>query len=372
MSKQPIMFEDWLNNPSFEATVCSNPFHNVCEKIINGYSPLDADAPDLETPDASLALLLKAQLVIPEGDAIYIKEGENLHLLGDAIDLLAYYMHVDSKIARKAADKLETNFQGYYPVKMDMVEKNHMIIIDDSGNRRYVNLKTLQTMSSVGIMRPVMEYGVSKTTGTEVQKALHKFFTIMNEAIGDPYFLERAIMYPFKLRIREKSTVLVGGGGNGKGTFMKMVQTLYGAKAMTDAVQPTFSGHSAQVIAYNFIGKKVVSFNDVNNPDEKFLEWLKGMITGNLQVKAPNGAYMSVPCDAYFMFESNHQPEILDLPAHKRRYVVREFPSDFALAEHMTDDELDLIGERGTYTAADIITYIMSVKEEINDWIKFD
>ena len=120
-------------------------------------------------------------------------------------------------------------------------------------------------------------------------EALAKFFSLINESVGEPHFFEKTLMYPFNQHIREKSHVLVGRGGNGKSVFMRMVQRLYGDRALTDAPQPNFRGHDPAVISYNFIGKRVVTFNDVGDPSEAFLEWLKRMITGNLEVKSLNG-----------------------------------------------------------------------------------
>lgn len=370
MAKKPILFDDWLDNPTFESQLCHNQFHDMCDMMIHGkYSPLNPmDPPDMDSAEVKLALLLKAQLVIPEGDAIYIRDGENVHILGDAIDLLAYYMHTDTKHARKAADILETNFQGYFPVNRDLVQKDH-IIIRNGDTVQTVNLRTLEVATDV--QRPYVEYGISNVTTPEVQEALTRFFKLVNKAIGDEYFAERMLMYPFKQKIREKSHILVGAGGNGKSMFMRMVQVLYGDKAYTDAPQPKFSGHDAGVISYSLIGKKVVTFNDVDDPSAKFLEWMKRMITGNLEVKTPSGSWLSVPCQANFFMETNHEPQFLDLNAHARRFVVRTFDPSFKLAEEMEEEELDLIGERGNLTSADIVLYLMNMKEHVDDWTRF-
>ena len=201
---------------------------------------------------------------------------------------------------------------------------------------------------------------------------LRTYFDLINTAVDDPHFFEKTLMYPFNQRIREKSHVLVGGGGNGKSLFMLMVSRLFGNKSYTDAPQPNFKGHDPAVIAYNFIGKRVVTFNDVGDPSVAMLEWLKRMITGNLEVKTPSGAWLSVPCRANFMLETNHRPQVLDIPAHARRYVIREFADDFLLAQHMSSDDLDMIGERGNITAGDIVYYLMHKRKEINDWISFE
>ena len=359
-------FNQWLNEPSFEESVCSNPFHDITKKVFDGYGMYDPYQPDPGDVRTKVAQLLKAGLVILEGDVIYIKEHYDLHPLNEAVDLLAYYMHADSNEARKAANLLETNFQGYFPVTQHKVLRDAISIFFDGASQVY-DLKTLEPVDP-GLKIP--EFGCSEVVMDHFGP-LAQYFTLVNQAVGEPYFFEKMLLYPFTQHIREKSHVLVGGGGNGKSLFMKMVQRLYGQKSITDAPQPNFSGHSAGVIAYNFIGKRVVTFNDVGDPSAQFLEWMKRMITGNLEVKTPSGQWLSIPCRANFFMETNHQPEILDLEAHRRRFIIREFDPGFKLADWMSSDELDVVGDRGEITAADVVMYLLQVKDQIDDWTKF-
>lgn len=367
----PRHLNDWLWKPSFEESICNNPFHAVMCKVMSGYtsSPMDPFWEE-DSPFTKLAKLCKAELILPEGDVIYIRERDNLIPLGEAISLLAYYMHVDRHEARKAADVLETNFQGYFPITGDKVWRNG-IVLTVNGVENHVNLATLQEFpTNLGEQFGVAEFGKHIVTPVSVD-VLWKFFHLINESVGEKHFFEKALMYPFNQRIREKSHVLVGKGGNGKSLFMRMVQRLYGDRAYTDAPQPNFRGHDPAVISYNFVGKRVVTFNDVGDPSEAFLEWLKRMITGNLEVKTPSGAWLSVPCVTNFMLETNHAPAVLDIEAHSRRYVIRTFDDEFKLNEHMTEVELDMIGERGTITAGDIVNYLLAVKDDIADWTTF-
>ena len=359
-------FNQWLNEPSFEESVCSNPFHDITKKVFDGYGMYDPYQPDPSDVRTKVAQLLKAGLVILEGDVIYIKEHYDLHPLNEAVDLLAYYMHADSNEARKAANLLETNFQGYFPVTQHKVLRDAISIVFDGASQVY-DLKTLEPVDP-GLKIP--EFGCSEVVMDHFGP-LAQYFTLVNQAVGEPYFFEKMLLYPFTQHIREKSHVLVGGGGNGKSLFMKMVQRLYGQKSITDAPQPNFSGHSAGVIAYNFIGKRVVTFNDVGDPSAQFLEWMKRMITGNLEVKTPSGQWLSIPCRANFFMETNHQPEILDLEAHRRRFIIREFDPGFKLADWMSSDDLDVVGDRGEITAADVVMYLLQVKDQIDDWTKF-
>lgn len=362
--------DNWLNEPTKEESICENPFHNVMKKVYNGYTGGALD-PFFEehSPQVKIARLINADLILLEGDVIYVREHDNLLPLNEANGLLAYYMHTDTKIARQAADILECNFQGYFPVTSNKVWRNGITLVHEDGSEHYIDLSTL---TDVPAPLGVPEFGKHLVVEDHLD-ALYKYFELTNQAVGDDNFLEKAIMYPFNQRIREKSHVLVGKGGNGKSLFMLMVQRMYGNKAYTDAPQPNFKGHDGAVISYNFIGKRVVTFNDVGDPSVAFLEWLKRMITGNLEVKTPSGAWLSVPCSTNFMLESNHRPELLDLEAHHRRYVVREFAPDFKLAKEMSSDELDVIGERGNITAGDIVYYLMMNKKGvIEDWTDFD
>lgn len=360
--------QDWLYKPSLEEQVCANPFHSVVTQIYAGSAPGIMN-PGLEADSVyvKVAQLLKAELVLPSGDVIYVKEGTNLIPLNEATSLLSYYMHTDSKQALGAAAILENNFQGYFPVTTNKVWRDGITLDYGNGQEVHVDLKTL---TEVEKLPGLPEFG-KHTVNNETFGPLEKYFGLINEAVGESYFFEKTLMYPFNQRIREKSHVLVGGGGNGKSLFMTMMQRLYGNKAYTDAPQPSMSGHAKQVVSYGFIGKRVVTFNDVGDPSSEFLEWLKRMITGNLEVKTPSGAWLSVPCNTNFLLESNHTPQILDIAAHKRRYVVREFPHDFLLAEHMTSDELDIIGERGNITAGDIVSYLLVCKDSIDNWTNF-
>jgi hypothetical protein len=337
-------------------------------KVMGGYGSTAMDPWWDENGNfVKLAKLIKAGLIFPEGDVIYIRERDNLIPLGEAIGLLAYYMHIDTREARHAADVLENNFQGYFPITGNGVWRGGIVLVYPD-RELAVDLNTLGTGRDESLGLP--EFG-KHVVDLATQEPLAKFFGLINDAVGEPHFFEKALMYPFNQRIREKSHVLVGRGGNGKSVFMRLVQRLYGDRALTDAPQPNFKGHDAGVISYNFIGKRVVTFNDVGDPSEQFLEWLKRMITGNLEVKTPSGAWLSIPCKTNFMLETNHAPAVLDIEAHARRYVIRTFDDDFRLADYMTSDELDVIGERGNITAGDLVNYLIGVKREIANWTDF-
>lgn len=367
-------FTHWLYQPKPEDMVCASRFREVVRKVFDGFSPLDPYAPDPNDPETKVAQLMLHDLILLAGDAIYVREGATLHTLGDAIPLLAYYMHTDSREARKAADLLESNFQGYFPVVDGKVAHNAIDLIYPNEHRRRINLATLREMalptdpSSTGFWAEFGQHNVDEGAF----EPLAKFFDVMDKAVNEQWFFEKALLYPLTRPYREKSHVLVGGGGNGKSLFMGLVQRLYGDRALTDAPQPNFKGHDAAVISYSLIGKRVVTFNDVGDPSAKFLEWMKRMITGNLEVKTPSGAWLSVPCQAGFMMETNHVPEVLGLEAHRRRFIIREFDEDFRLKEHMANEELDVIGEKGSIGAGDIVNYLLLISSQVDDWTYFE
>lgn len=363
-------FEDWLNNPTPEESICSNPFHRTIKRVMEGSigDIFDPFSPDPEHPVTKIGQLIKNDLILLEGDVIYVRENDTLHTLSEAIPLLGYYMHTDTKEARKAADQLESNFMGYFPITSNKVWRNGITLEYEDGTERYVDLKTL---TQVGVPGGYPEFGRSKVTQAH-SIPLATYFSLINQAVDDKYFFEKTIMYPFNQRIREKSHVLVGEGGNGKGLFMKMIKRLYDGRAYTDAPQPNFRGHEAGVISYDFIGKHVVTFDDVGDPSVAFLEWMKRMITGNLEVKTPSGAWLSVPCVSNFIMDTNHPPQILNNEAHKRRFVVRRFQPGFRLKDYMTPDDLDIVGDRGNITAGDIVQYLHNVKQNIDDWTDFE
>lgn len=364
--------DEWLFNPTDEDRVCVNRFHDIAEKVYSGYSVTDPTAPDDDDYRTKVAQLMRAKLVLLGGDVIYVREGNTLHTLGDSIDLLSYYMHTDSKEARKAMDLLETNFQGYFPISDGLVWRDVITLCYPDGSQCYVNLRTLDDArrDPWWSRDSYPEFGMSNVV-PENYVPIRRFFTTLDQAVGEPYFFEKTMMYHFNQPYREKSHVLVGGGGNGKSMFMGLVKRLYGDFALTDAPQPNFTGHAAAVIAYNFIGKRIVTFNDVGDPSVKFLEWMKRMITGNLEVKTPNGAWLSIPCNANFLMETNHAPQILSLEAHRRRFIIREFDPDFRLKDYMSDADLDRLGDRGNITAADLVNYMLTIKNEVDDWASF-
>lgn len=365
--------DDWLFNQSTADQVCENRFHEIMEAIyMGGYEPLNPLLPPPEDPKVKVAQLMKARLVLTSGDVVYVREGDTLHTLGDSLDLLGYYMHADSREARKAVEILETNFQGYFPVDDGLVWRNVIRLDYEDGRQSYVDLKTMDTalLEEDRMDATYPEFGAHKVIPRNFAP-LKKFFDVLNQAVGESFFFEKTMLYHFMQPRREKSHVLVGGGGNGKSMFMGLVQRLYGDFALTDAPQPNFVGHSAAVIAYNFVGKRIVTFNDVGDPSSQFLEWMKRMITGNLEVKTPNGSWMSVPCHANFLMETNHPPQILNLEAHRRRFIIREFDPDFRLRDYIDDPTLDMLGESGDITAADLVNYFLTIKDKVGDWTKF-
>lgn len=364
-------FEEWLRHPSAEDQVCENWFRRTVENVFDSKGAFDPSS-EPEDVHVKIAKLIRARLILMEGDVIYVREGSDLHPLNEAAGLLAYYMHSDTKEAKQAIAVLETNFMGYFPITDNLVARDCILLQYQDGSERTIDLRTLEEVKpSLDPMVGWPEYGEHEVK-EEHYGPLVSFFAETNAAIGDPFFLERMLMYPFMQPFREKSHVLVGGGGNGKSMFMGLVQRLYGEKAMTDAPQPSFRGHDPAVISYNFVGKRVVTFNDVGDPSAQFLEWMKRMITGNLEVKTPTGAWMSVPCKANFFMETNHEPQVLNLEAHRRRFVVRRFDPSFKLREHLSNEELDVLGDRGSVTAGDIVHYLLSIKSMVGDWTDFN
>lgn len=362
---------DWIFNPTAEDLVCVNRFHETVRAVFQGNSYLAPAPPDPDDIKTKVASLMRAHLILLGGDVIYVREGDTLHTLGDAVDLLSYYMHSDSRDARKAIDMLETNFQGYFPIVDGLAWRNVMQLKHPDGTRQYVDLRTLRApVMEQGGMATYPEYG-SHDVNPHNFDPICRFFDVLNQAVGEPYFFEKTMMYHFNQPYREKSHVLVGGGGNGKSMFMGLVQRLYGDFALTDAPQPNFTGHAAAVVSYNFIGKRIVTFNDVGDPSAKFLEWLKRMITGNLEVKTPSGAWLSVPCNTNFLMETNHAPQILSLEAHRRRFVIREFHPEFRLKDFLDDGTLDKLGERGDITAGDLVNYLLTIRDAVDDWTEF-
>lgn len=142
-------FEDWLYKPSFEESVCTNPFRDTVLRVFDD-APKDHLSPDgeldLEHPYVKLGQLLKKNLIMLEGDVIYVREKNNVHPLNESIPLLAYYMHTDTREAAKAAAVLESNFMGYFPISSGKVWRNGISLLYPDGSKTLVNLSTLQVV----------------------------------------------------------------------------------------------------------------------------------------------------------------------------------------------------------------------------------
>ena len=69
-------FEDWLYYPEPYEVVCKNNFHDIVQKVYEGYSAMDPYAPDPNMIETKVAQLLKAELILLEGDVIYVEKLE--------------------------------------------------------------------------------------------------------------------------------------------------------------------------------------------------------------------------------------------------------------------------------------------------------
>ena len=170
--------EDWIFNPTAEDLVCVNHFHDTVRSVYRGYSFMDPDKPDPDDVKTKVASLMKAQLILLGGDVIYVREGDTLHTLGDAVDLLSYYMHADSREARKAMDLLETNFQGYFPIVDGLTWRDVILLKYPNGSYQYVNLKNLQAAVPVeGSMETYPEYGAHDVKPHNYEP-IYRFFNV--------------------------------------------------------------------------------------------------------------------------------------------------------------------------------------------------
>lgn len=367
----------WMTAPRFEETINDNPFRTAVKRAFAGTiepDPLSPFAEEKEPLENKIAKLLPYDIIIPDGDVIYIMDGKEAIPLGEAMDLLRAYLSVSMKDTVKAAHILEQNFMGRWPVRSGKVSKDTFDL-----SVPFEDLVGMATQDSFRIN--LRSGGVSRETVDTIAEIgsgeaneervalLHKVFGIWNTAIGEDHWFEKVAMYPFKQKFREKAFILNGSGGDGKGIFTELLSRLYGHLMLANAPVPSFSGHDRFTATRSFIGKKLVVFNDVEDPGSQFMEWLKPMTTGGMMVKElSSSSLVTMPCVATFMLETNFSPEFLLDNSHIRRFVFRSFPPEFELDQHLNDDELDTLGERGSITAADMIQYLTSIETE---WIAF-
>ena len=143
-------FDQWLFKPTKEESICENPFHTVIKTVFSGSQGDLFFDPNLDpkSVEYKVAQLLYAGMILLEGDVIYVRERDNLIPLNEATNLLAYYMHSDTRSARSAADILESNFQGYFPVTMSKVWRNGITLVHGPNDESYIDLSTLTALET--------------------------------------------------------------------------------------------------------------------------------------------------------------------------------------------------------------------------------
>jgi hypothetical protein len=371
--------ENWTYNPLYAETINVNPFRIAVTRALEGHldpDPLSPYAATDEPLENKIARLLPADLIVPDGDVIYIIDADTgfpIPLM-EALDILRGYLHMTMKDTEKAAAILEQNFMGRNPVRSGIILRDAVGLIRQPSQQSTEEQDDILETVSMTARRETQGQGIPEFGTHHVNyqnvEVIAKAFGIWNKAIGEPGFFQKLALYPFNMPFREKAFIINGTGGDGKGIFTNLLKRLYGHMALTGAPVPSFVGHDRFTATRSFIGKRFVVFNDVENPSVQFMEWLKPMTTGSMQVKEINtSSLVSMPCKAVFMLETNFQPEFLATQANYRRFIFRNFPPAFDLTREMTESELDIIGERGPVTAGDMAFYLMQVhgsKKQLN------
>lgn len=366
-------FKDWVYNPTHDDELIANTFRRTVKYAFDHklqINHMDVSAPSPESIEWKLAILLYHKKITPEGNKVYVYRNGDLTPLPDGMEDLQYLLHESEKNTAKAYGILVHNFKG---VCRNLVEKDTIGILeqdsllkDSEPKHTRINLKTMELIEGKD-PHTIPELGWHSYDPDRTAVVL-KFFSEQNRAFGteDEFFFEKAISYPFHQRFREKAFICNGPGGMGKTLMTELAGKLYGSKGVV-ASEPTFTGQDKNRITKQFIGKKWISYVDIQEPSPQLMTWLKPMTTGNMTIKGEGGYERSVPCEAVFYLETNFKPQFLGGNQDVRRFVVRQPEiNDYKLVEHLTQDELDVLGQE--VTAADIAVHLFLMSQAINDW----
>lgn len=374
-------FYDWVYNPNADDELLTHTFRRTVKYAFDNkltINTMDVNAPDPDGLEWKLATLLYHKRITPEGNKIYVYRNGNLSPLPDGMNDLQHLLHETEKNTAKAFGLLSHELEG---VTRNLVEKDTIGVIITTGDL-FENPATTKTRINLRTMREeegesqsmIPEFGWHEADFDRID-ILAKFFYEQNTAFQteDEYFFEKAISYSFHQRFREKAFICNGPGGVGKTLMTEIAGILYGSKG-TVASEPTFTGQDRNRITRDFIGKKMVIYNDIEEPSVQLMTWIKPMATGNMTIKGEGGFEKSVPCEAVFYLETNFKPQFLGGNQDIRRFVVRTAQSDYKLVEHMTPDELDILGRE--ITPADVAVYLKMQSYDIENraggWLYFE
>lgn len=370
MKNKSQSFYDWVFNPSKDDELIANTFRRTVRYAFEHELVLDimdVGAPDKDSLEWKLAVLLFHKRITPEGNKVYVYRNGELYPLPEGLPHLQHLLHESERNTTKAYGILSHEFEG---VVRGLVERDVVGVIQQIPNlfgeleerKHRINLKAMDKLEGESHLIP--ELGWHQTDIHRV-RLLQDFFQQQNAAFesGGEFFFEKAITYPFHQRIREKAFICNGPGGVGKTLMTKVAAKLYGSKGQVGS-EPTFTGQDKNRITREFIGKKFIIYNDIESPSTQLMTWLKPMLTGNMTIKGEGGFERSVPCEAVFFLETNFKPQFLGGNQDIRRFVVRTAKQNYKLLDHMKSDDLDIIEYE--VTAADVATYLLMCNHYIN------
>jgi hypothetical protein len=354
-------FRDWVMNPPPDDEVIRNRFRATVRHVFEHQNVIDwmaLDAPDPDSLDYRLALLLWKRLLTPEGDAIYVNRNGVLSPLPEGMAELQHLLHCRETEVIKAEALLQHEFEG---VVRGLVERDTIGISSSPLGRMRMDLRRMEYRVDDGSDARIPEFGWHEVDEARVD-ALAGFFSLLNDAFDEDLFFERVISWPFHLDIREKAFIVNGPGGIGKTLMTKVASKLYGPKCTVGA-EPTFTGQDRNRITREFMGKRLIVFNDIESPSTQLMTWLKPMVSGNMTVKSGGGYERSIPCPAVFFLETNFKPQFLGGNQDIRRFIVRTARPGWRLLDHMEHELLDVVEHE--VTAADVAWHLMGVHGQI-------
>ena len=208
------------------------------------------------------------------------------------------------------------------------------------------------------------------------------FDNYLTQSFGGPDTAEAELLMQFAGRALvqymadQKFLVLIGPGGSGKGTFLRLVEKIMGREQAAAVSQPQELGKRFQTS--KLVGKSILTVGDLAQKPRagtKRDEYIEGVsiiknITGQdkVSVESKHQEPYQAVLNLSILCATNHSPEFLtsgaDASAWKRRMLIVSFPSTVSDDSRVEDfDDVMCQKEGANIALRCIIAFAMTRKE---------
>ena len=208
------------------------------------------------------------------------------------------------------------------------------------------------------------------------------FDNYLTQSFGGPDTAEAELLMQFAGRALvqymadQKFLVLIGPGGSGKGTFLRLIERIMGREQAAAVSQPQELGKRFQTS--KLVGKSILTVGDLAQKPRagtKRDEYIEGVsiiknITGQdkVSVESKHQEPYQAVLNLSIMCATNHSPEFLtsgaDASAWKRRMLIVSFPSTVSDDGRIEDfDDVMYQKEGANIALRCIIAFAMTRKE---------